>query len=221
MINVQIEKSWFTQLSSEFEKDYMRKLSLFLKEEKKTKTIYPLGSKIFNAFNLTPFSKVKVVILGQDPYHGPNQANGLSFSVNKSFPIPPSLKNIFKELFDDLGIQPPNSGCLERWSNQGVLLLNTYLTVERGKPGSHRNIGWEQFTDYVLSKLSENKKNIVYLLWGKHAKEKAKIINSANNKIIMSAHPSPYSANYGFFGSKPFSKANNFLINTNQTKIDW
>ena len=221
MINVQIEKSWFTQLSSEFEKDYMRKLSLFLKEEKKTKTIYPSGSKIFNAFNLTPFSKVKVVILGQDPYHGPNQANGLSFSVNKSFPIPPSLKNIFKELFDDLGIQPPNSGCLERWSNQGVLLLNTYLTVEKGKPGSHRNIGWERFTDYVLSKLSENKKNIVYLLWGKHAQEKAKIINRANNKIIMSAHPSPYSANYGFFGSRPFSKANNFLVNTNQTKINW
>ena len=221
MINVQIEKSWFTQLSSEFEKDYMRKLSLFLKEEKKTKTIYPLGSKIFNAFNLTPFSKVKVVILGQDPYHGPDQANGLSFSVNKSFPIPPSLKNIFKELFDDLGIQPPNSGCLESWSNQGVLLLNTYLTVERGKPGSHRNIGWERFTDYVLSKLSENKKNIVYLLWGKHAQEKAKIINSANNKIIMSAHPSPYSANYGFFGSRPFSKANDFLVNTNQTKINW
>jgi len=221
MINVQIEKSWFTQLSSEFEKDYMRKLSLFLKEEKKTKTIYPSGSKIFNAFNLTPFSKVKVVILGQDPYHGPNQANGLSFSVNKSFPIPPSLKNIFKELFDDLGIQPPNTGCLERWSNQGVLLLNTYLTVEKGKPGSHRNIGWERFTDYVLSKLSENKKNIVYLLWGKHAQEKAKIINRANNKIIMSAHPSPYSANYGFFGSRPFSKANDFLVNTNQTKINW
>ena len=221
MINVQIEKSWFTQLSSEFEKDYMRKLSLFLKEEKKTKTIYPSGSKIFNAFNLTPFSKVKVVILGQDPYHGPDQANGLSFSVNKSFPIPPSLKNIFKELFDDLGIQPPNSGCLERWSNQGVLLLNTYLTVEKGKPGSHRNIGWERFTDYVLSKLSENKKNIVYLLWGKHAQEKAKIINRANNKIIMSAHPSPYSANYGFFGSRPFSKANDFLVNTNQTKINW
>ena len=221
MINVQIEKSWLTQLSSEFEKDYMKKLSLFLKEEKKTKTIYPLGSKIFNAFNLTPFSEVKVVILGQDPYHGPNQANGLSFSVNKSFPIPPSLKNIFKELFDDLGIQPSNSGCLERWSNQGVLLLNTYLTVERGKPGSHRNIGWERFTDYVLSKLNENKKNIVYLLWGKHAQEKAKIINSANNKIIMSAHPSPYSANYGFFGSRPFSKANDFLVNTNQTKINW
>jgi len=221
MINVQIEKSWLTQLSSEFEKDYMKKLSLFLKEEKKTKTIYPIGSKIFNAFNLTPFSKVKVVILGQDPYHGPNQANGLSFSVNKSFPIPPSLKNIFKELFDDLGIQPSNSGCLERWSNQGVLLLNTYLTVERGKPGSHRNIGWERFTDYVLSKLSENKKNIVYLLWGNHAKEKAKIIKSANNKIIMSAHPSPYSANYGFFGSRPFSKANDFLVNTNQTKINW
>ena len=221
MINVQIEKSWLTQLSSEFEKDYMRKLSLFLKEEKKTKTIYPSGSKIFNAFNLTPFSKVKVVILGQDPYHGPDQANGLSFSVNKSFPIPPSLKNIFKELFDDLGIQPPNSGCLERWSNQGVLLLNTYLTVEKGKPGSHRNIGWERFTDNVLNKLSENKKNIVYLLWGKHAQEKAKIINSANNKIIMSAHPSPYSANYGFFGSRPFSKANDFLVNTNQTKINW
>ena len=221
MINVQIEKSWLTQLSSEFEKDYMRKLSLFLKEEKKTKIIYPSGSKIFNAFNLTPFSKVKVVILGQDPYHGPNQANGLSFSVNKSFPIPPSLKNIFKELFDDLGIQPPNTGCLERWSNQGVLLLNTYLTVEKGKPGSHRNVGWERFTDYVLSKLSENKKNIVYLLWGKHAQEKAKIINRANNKIIMSAHPSPYSANYGFFGSRPFSKANDFLVNTNQTKINW
>ena len=221
MINVQIEKSWLSQLSSEFEKDYMKKLSLFLKEEKKTKTIYPLGSKIFNAFNLTPFSKVKVVILGQDPYHGPNQANGLSFSVNKSFPIPPSLKNIFKELFDDLGIQPPNTGCLERWSNQGVLLLNTYLTVERGKPGSHRNIGWERFTDYVLSKLNENKKNIVYLLWGKHAQEKANIINKSNNKVVFSSHPSPYSANQGFFGSKPFSKTNDYLTSTKQRAIDW
>ena len=221
MIKVKIEESWLNYLSYEFESEYMKKLSRFLKEEKKTKTIYPLSSKIFNAFNLTPFTDVKVVILGQDPYHGPNQANGLSFSVKDNIPIPPSLKNIFLELFSDLGIRPANSGCLERWSKQGVLLLNTCLTVERGKPASHRNIGWEQFTTSVLKRLNENKKNVVYLLWGIHAKEKATLIDNTQNKIVMSSHPSPYSANNGFFGSKPFSRTNDYLTSTNQSIINW
>ena len=217
MINVKIEESWLNYLSAEFKSDYMKELSRFLREEKKTKVIYPKGGKIFHAFNLTPFSSVKVVIIGQDPYHGPNQANGLCFSVNKTVNIPPSLKNIFLELFNDLGVPPSNSGCLERWSKQGILLLNTCLTVEKGKPASHRDVGWEN----VLIKLNQNKKNIVYILWGKHAQEKANIINNKHNKVIMSAHPSPYSAHNGFFGSKPFSKANNYLIETNQAKINW
>ena len=221
MIKAKIEESWLNYLSAEFESDYMKNLSTFLKEEKKIKTIYPQGGKIFNAFNLTPFPKVKVVILGQDPYHGPNQANGLSFSVNKSVTIPPSLKNIFIELYNDLGIKPASSGCLERWSKQGILLLNTCLTVEKGKPASHRNIGWEQFTNMVLKQLNANKKNIVYLLWGKHAQEKAHIINRSNNKVFMSSHPSPYSANQGFFGSKPFSKTNDYLTSTKQKTINW
>ena len=221
MIKVQIEESWLNYLSYEFESEYMKKLSRFLTKEKKTKTIYPLSSKIFNAFNLTPFTDVKVVILGQDPYHGPNQANGLSFSVKDNIPIPPSLKNIFLELFNDLGIKPANSGCLERWSKQGVLLLNTCLTVERGKPASHRNIGWEQFTTSVLKRLNENKKNVVYLLWGVHAKDKATLIDNTQNKIVMSSHPSPYSANNGFFGSKPFSRTNDYLTSTNQSIINW
>ena len=221
MINVKIEESWLNYLSNEFKSDYMMKLSIFLKEEKKIKTVYPNGGKIFNAFNLTPFPKVKVVILGQDPYHGPNQANGLCFSVNNSVSIPPSLKNIYKELYNDLRIPLNSSGCLERWSKQGILLLNSCLTVEKGKPGSHRNIGWERFTDKVLERLNKHKKNVVYLLWGKQAQEKASIINKVNNKVIMSAHPSPYSANNGFFGSKPFSKTNDYLINTNQSIINW
>ena len=221
MINVKIEESWLNYLSNEFKSDYMMKLSIFLKEEKKIKTVYPNGGKIFNAFNLTPFPKVKVVILGQDPYHGPNQANGLCFSVNNSVSIPPSLKNIYKELYNDLRIPLNKSGCLERWSKQGILLLNTCLTVEKGKPGSHRNIGWERFTDKVLERLNKHKKNVVYLLWGKQAQEKARIISKVNNKVIMSAHPSPYSANNGFFGSKPFSKTNDYLTNTNQSIINW
>ncbi len=221
MIRAKIEGGWITYLANEFESEYMKNLSRFLKEEKKTKIIYPLGSKIFNAFNLTPFKEVKVVILGQDPYHGPNQANGLSFSVKDNIPIPPSLKNIFLELFNDLGIKPTNSGCLERWSKQGVLLLNTCLTVEKGKPASHRNIGWEQFTTSVLKRLNENKKNVVYILWGNHAKERADVIDNTKNKIIISAHPSPYSANNGFFGSKPFSRANEYLFSTNQSIINW
>ena len=185
----------------------MEKLRSFLIQEKKLgKKIYPPSHYIFNALNSTPFETTKVVILGQDPYHGPGQAHGLSFSVNKSVPIPPSLKNIFIELYNDLGIKPASSGCLERWSKQGILLLNTCLTVEKGEPASHRNIGWEQFTDMVLKQLNDNKKHIVYLLWGKHAQEKAHIINKSNNKVFMSSHPSPYSANHGFLDQNLFQK---------------
>ena len=170
---------------------------------------------------MTPFKKVKVVILGQDPYHGPSQANGLSFSVEPNISIPPSLRNIFEELSQDLDIIPRNCGCLERWAKQGVLLLNTCLTVEKGNPASHRNIGWERFTTTVLETINEKRNNIVYVLWGRHAQEKARIINRKENLIIVSAHPSPYSAHSGFFGSKPFSKTNSYLKQNGQQPIIW
>ena len=222
MTRVNICDSWLEHLSSEFDSDYMKKLSDFLRKEKKLKkTIYPKGNRIFHAFNLTPFKKVKVVILGQDPYHGPSQANGLSFSVEPNISIPPSLRNIFEELSQDLDIIPRNCGCLERWAKQGVLLLNTCLTVEKGKPASHRNIGWERFTTTVLETINEKRNNIVYVLWGRHAQEKARIINRKENLIIVSAHPSPYSAHSGFFGSKPFSKTNSYLKQNGQQPIIW
>ena len=222
MVKVKISNSWFEHLASEFDSDYMKNLSQFLREEKeRKKIIYPKGSRIFHAFNLTPFETVKVVILGQDPYHGPAQANGLSFSVDPSIPIPPSLRNIFTELQQDLQIKSGSSGCLQRWAKQGVLLLNTCLTVEKGKPASHRDKGWEKFTTAALKILNMKKKNIVYILWGKHAKDKARLINSDNNLIIMSAHPSPLSAHAGFFGSKPFSRTNLYLAKTNQIAINW
>ena len=222
MARVNIDQSWFEYLSPEFDSDYMKNLSIFLKKEKSLqKVIYPPGDKIFNAFNLTPFGKVKVVILGQDPYHGESQANGLSFSVSSSVKIPPSLQNIFKELYQDLEIRNETSGCLEHWAKQGVLLLNTCLTVEKGKPASHRNKGWERFTDATLNALNQNKKNLVYILWGSHAKEKASLINHEQNLILNSPHPSPYSASYGFFGSKPFSKTNSYLQAHSQIIIHW
>ena len=222
MARVNIDESWFEYLSPEFDSDYMKNLSTFLKNEKSLqKVIYPKGDKIFNAFNLTPFGKVKVVILGQDPYHGESQANGLSFSVSPSVKIPPSLRNIFKELYQDLKIRTGTSGCLEHWAKQGVFLLNTCLTVEKGKPASHRNKGWERFTDATLNALNQNKKNLVYILWGSHAKEKASLINHEQNLILISPHPSPYSASYGFFGSKPFSKTNSYLQAHDQIIIHW
>ena len=217
-----LESSWLKILNDEFEKSYMKNLSIFLNNEKNNnKIIYPPGSKIFNALNLTPFTSVKVIILGQDPYHGQNQANGLSFSVEIGNKIPPSLQNIFKELNSDLNILPSQHGDLSNWAKQGVLLLNTILTVESSKPSSHSNKGWEIFTDKILHSLSSLKENLVFILWGKKAQEKISLIDESKHKILKSPHPSPYSANNGFFGSQPFSKTNFFLESKNIDKINW
>lgn len=185
------------------------------------KVVYPEQDNIFKALKLTPYSNVKVVIVGQDPYHGENEANGLSFSVSPGIKLPPSLKNIYKELYDDLKIDRKDNGDLTDWAEQGVLLLNTVLTVEKDKPASHRNFGWELFTDYIIKTLNEKKEPIVFILWGNFAKNKAKLITNQRHLIITSSHPSPFSARYGFFGSKPFSKANNFLISNDITPIKW
>jgi len=222
MGKINLESSWLKVLKDEFEKPYMKNLSVFLNNEKKNnKIIYPPGSKIFNALNLTPFTSVKVIILGQDPYHGHNQANGLSFSVEIGNKIPPSLQNIFKELNSDLNILPSQHGDLSNWAKQGVLLLNTILTVEASKPSSHSNKGWEIFTDKILHSLSSLKNNLVFILWGKKAQEKISLIDESKHKILKSTHPSPYSANNGFFGSQPFSKTNFFLESKNIDKINW
>ena len=222
MTNVKIEETWKNHLIHEFEKDYMKTLSNYLRNEKKSsKDIYPPSHLIFNAFELTKFDDVKVVIIGQDPYHGHGQAHGLSFSVAHGIKTPPSLRNIHKELNDDLGIPVPHHGNLSKWAAGGVLLLNTILTVEKGKPGSHANQGWEVFTDSVLRVLNQKKKNIVYILWGKKAQEKSSFIKGDDNLIIESSHPSPYSADNGFFGSKPFSRANSYLKQNKIEPIDW
>ena len=222
MGKINLERSWLKVLKDEFEKPYMKNLSIFLNNEKKNnKIIYPPGSKIFNALNLTPFTSVKVIILGQDPYHGQNQANGLSFSVEIGNKIPPSLQNIFKELNSDLNILPSQHGDLSNWAKQGVLLLNTILTVESSKPSSHSNKGWEIFTDKILHSLSSLKENLVFILWGKKAQEKISLIDEGKHKILKSSHPSPYSANNGFFGSQPFSKTNFFLESKKIDKINW
>ena len=185
------------------------------------KVVYPEQDNIFKALKLTPYSNVKVVIVGQDPYHGENEANGLSFSVSPGIKLPPSLKNIYKELYDDLKIDRKDNGDLTDWAEQGVLLLNTVLTVEKDKPASHRNFGWELLTDYIIKILNEKKEPIVFILWGNFAKNKAKLITNQRHLIITSSHPSPFSARYGFFGSKPFSKANNFLISNDISPIKW
>ena len=222
MGKINLESSWLKVLKDEFEKPYMKNLSIFLNSEKNnSKIIYPPGSKIFNALNLTPFTSVKVIILGQDPYHGQNQANGLSFSVEIGNKIPPSLQNIFKELNSDLNILPSKHGDLSNWAKQGVLLLNTILTVESSKPSSHSNKGWEIFTDKILHSLSSLKENLVFILWGKKAQEKISLIDESKHKILKSPHPSPYSANNGFFGSQPFSKTNFFLKSKKIDKINW
>lgn len=220
---VEMEASWLKILHDEFEKDYMIKLKEFLKEEKEAgHKVYPKGSDIFNAFNHTSFDNLKAVILGQDPYHGANQAFGLSFAVQKGITVPPSLKNIYKELQTDIpGFNIPNHGDLTKWADQGVLLLNATLTVQAGKPGSHQKKGWEIFTDTVIHKISEEKEGVVFLLWGKFAQAKSELIDDQKHYILKAAHPSPYSADNGFFGCKHFSKTNDLLKSQGKEPIDW
>jgi uracil-DNA glycosylase len=221
-MDVQIEESWKKVLKEEFEKPYFQHIITFLKAEKATgKIIYPPGPLIFNAFKQTPFDKLKVVLLGQDPYHNKGQAHGLSFSVPDGVPKPPSLVNIFKELHSDLGIEIPESGNLEKWAKQGVLLLNASLTVRKNEPGSHAKIGWLQFTDSVIRKISDEKQGIVFLLWGKFAQEKQAIIDETKHYVLKAAHPSPYSANNGFFGCRHFSLTNELLTKQHKSPIDW
>lgn len=202
--------------SPNFNKFYNHVLDMYNKE-----TIYPPKDLIFNALKLTPYKNTKVVIMGQDPYHGEKEAMGLSFSVDKSVKIPPSLKNIYKELYDDLGIKPSIYGDLTKWAKEGVLLLNSVLTVKKDMPASHRNIGWEPMTDYIIKVLNAKETSVVFILWGNFAKSKASLITNKKHLVITSAHPSPFSCRYGFFGSKPFSKTNNFLIKNNIKPIDW
>jgi uracil-DNA glycosylase len=216
-----IGNSWDELLKDEYKKDYFINLKNFIIKEYKTKTIYPKMSEIFNAFLKTPYDKVKVVILGQDPYHGENEAEGLSFSVKVGIKQPPSLKNVFKELHDDLGYSIPTDGSLVKWSEEGVLLLNTVLTVEKDKAASHKDLGWEDFTDAVIRKLNEKEEPMVFILWGNFARSKKSLITNKKHLIIESAHPSPFSAYNGFFGSKPFSKTNLFLKKNNIKEINW
>lgn len=220
MINL-LTTDWKDILKSEFNNDYFTNLNSFLINEYETKTIYPPMNNIFAALNFTPYKDVKVLILGQDPYHGPNQAHGLSFSVNIGEKIPPSLLNIYKEIKNDLNCYIPNNGYLKKWADQGVLLLNTVLTVRAHTPNSHKNIGWETFTDKIISLLNDKSQPMVFILWGNYAIKKRSLITNKNHLIITSAHPSPLSASRGFLGSKPFSKTNSFLLSTNQTPIDW
>lgn len=219
-INPQIEESWKNILAPHFNSDSFGQLKKFLLEEKKNFIVYPPGKLIFSAFNLTPFERVRVVIIGQDPYYGKNQAHGLCFSVQNGTKMPPSLINIFKELKTDVGIPMPNSGNLESWAKQGVLLLNAALTVRENHPGSHHNKGWEFFTDYVIKKLSEEKTGLIFLLWGKFAQGKASLINNSKHFILQAAHPSPL-AGGAFFGCRHFSKTNEILRKSGQKEIDW
>lgn len=221
-MNVQIEESWKKILKEEFTKDYFLQITTFIKTEKAAgKIIYPPGSLLFNAFEKTPFDKVKVVLLGQDPYHNPGQAQGLSFSVPEGITKPPSLINIFKELQSDVGITPAVSGNLENWAAQGVLLLNASLTVRKNEPGSHSKIGWIDFTDAVIKKISAQKKGVVFLLWGKFAQDKQALIDETKHHVLKAAHPSPFSADKGFFGCKHFSKTNDYLVREGLQPIDW
>lgn len=220
-MDVKIEESWKQELSDEWSKDYFVRLTNFVRNEYATKQIFPPGRQIFAAFNATPFNEVKVVILGQDPYHDVGQANGLCFSVNDGIQFPPSLRNIFQEIHNDVGSPIPQSGDLTRWAKQGVLLLNATLTVEAHKAASHQRQGWEQFTDEVISHLSQHRQNVVFILWGSYAISKRTLINPNNHLILTSVHPSPLSAYRGFFGNKHFSKANNYLIEHGKTPITW
>lgn len=216
-----LKNDWAKYLNDEFQKEYYKTLRAFVKSEYERAIVYPNMYDIFNALHYTPYEKVKVVILGQDPYHGPNQAHGLSFSVKPGVPLPPSLRNIFKELYDDLGCTPPNHGSLVHWAQQGVLLLNTVLTVRQGEAHSHKGRGWEIFTDRVIQTLNERERPVIFLLWGRPAQEKAKLITNSHHFLLKSAHPSPLSASRGFFGSRPFSRVNKILVSIGEEPIDW
>ena len=221
VMNVQIEPSWKQRLAGEFEKPYFAALTDFVRQEYRTATCYPPGKLIFNAFNLCPFDKVKVVIIGQDPYHGPGQAHGLCFSVNDGVPFPPSLQNIFKEIRDDVGTPVPQSGNLTRWAEQGVLLLNATLTVRAHQAGSHQRHGWEEFTDAAIRALAEERDHLVFILWGAYAQRKGAFIDRSRHLVLASAHPSPLSAYNGFFGNRHFSLANAYLEQHGETPIKW
>lgn len=220
-MNVQIETSWKEKLADEFEKPYFKELTDFFRQEYKTQVCYPPGNLIFNAFNLCPFDQVKVVIIGQDPYHGPGQAHGLCFSVNDGIPFPPSLQNIFKEIQADLGKEVPATGNLTRWAQQGVLLLNATLTVRAHQAASHQRHGWEEFTDAVIRKLSQERDHLVFILWGAYAQKKGAVIDRERHLVLTSAHPSPLSAYHGFFGNKHFSLTNAYLEQYGKTPINW
>lgn len=220
-MDVQIEQSWKQHLAPEFEKPYFVKLTKFVRQEYRTTTCYPPGKLIFNAFNLCPYDKAKVVIIGQDPYHGPGQAHGLCFSVNDGVPFPPSLQNIFKEIQTDLGTPVPQSGNLTRWAEQGVLLLNATLTVRAHQAGSHQRQGWEEFTDAAIKALAEWREHLVFILWGSYAQKKGAFIDRSRHLVLASAHPSPLSAFHGFFGNKHFSLANAYLEQHGETPINW
>jgi len=217
-----VEPSWQSYLKEEFEKDYMLQLQSFLQQElAQKKVIYPNEEQYFNALNLTPFNQVKVVILGQDPYHGEGQAHGLCFSVLPNTKLPPSLVNIYKELSSDLAIEVPKTGCLNHWAEQGVLLLNSVLTVEKSKAAAHQQQGWEKFTDKVIQVLNDNTEGVVFILWGAYAQKKGALLNAEKHLIIKSPHPSPLSAYRGFFGTRPFSQANDYLKSMNKSLINW
>ncbi|OMP75756.1 MULTISPECIES: uracil-DNA glycosylase [unclassified Chitinophaga] len=221
-MDVKIEASWKEVLKDEFQKSYFEQIALHLKQEKAlNRTIYPPGNLIFNAFDKTPFDKVKVVLLGQDPYHGPGQAHGLCFSVQDGVKPPPSLVNIFKELHADLGLPIPQGGNLTKWADHGVLLLNAFLTVRANEPASHSKVGWENFTDAVIRKVSENKKDVVFILWGRFAQDKQVLIDATKHHILKAAHPSPFSADKGFFGCRHFSKTNELLAKAGIEPVDW
>ena len=216
-----IGNDWDNLLEDEFQKDYYKDLRSFLIEEYKNKTVFPKMEDIFTALKLTPYRDVKAVILGQDPYHGPGQSHGLAFSVKKGVRIPPSLRNMYKEMNTDLAIPIPNNGYLEKWAREGVLLLNTSLTVRQAEANSHRKIGWEKFTDRIIQVLNEREEPLIFILWGNNAKSKEKYITNKNHCILKSVHPSPLSASRGFFGTKPFSKTNAFLKSVGEKEIDW
>jgi uracil-DNA glycosylase len=221
MAEVKIGGGWKEKLEGEFEQDYFKELARFVREEYQKTTVYPAPKNVFRAFDETPFSEVKVVILGQDPYHGPGQANGLCFAVNPEVKAPPSLQNIFKELESDLGHEVSHDPDLIRWAKQGVLLLNATLTVSARNPGSHQGRGWEQFTDAAIKKLNDERGTLVFILWGNYARQKGAHIDRSKHLVIESAHPSPFSAHSGFFGSKPFSKTNAYLEEHGMTPIEW
>lgn len=220
-MEVRLEPSWKSALADEFEKPYFKTLATEVRKRYQERTVFPAPKHVFLSFELCTFDAIKVVILGQDPYHGKGQAHGLSFSVQDGIPVPPSLKNIYKELSSDIGKNIPTSGNLEHWAKQGVLLLNATLTVEESKPGSHQKLGWEIFTDEVIRTISEKKENVVFLLWGNYARAKRALIDEGKHLILEAPHPSPLSAHAGFFGSKPFSKTNEYLKKHNLQEIDW